>query len=160
MKKNKGFTLIEILVVVVIIGLTIGFALISFGDFGGSKRILFAAEQVHNILRLAQQQAVFENSTLGLRINNQSYQLLKFENSSQWSAPRSKSMYKVHYFPSDMLITLKTNFKTKIQEPNIIINPSGDSNAFTMSFGTKENNSIATLTGKENGEIRLTTTSK
>ena len=41
---NKGFTLIEVMVVVVIIGITIGFAMLSFGDFGQSRRLLTAAE--------------------------------------------------------------------------------------------------------------------
>src|SRR6478752_6140292 len=84
MNKSKGFTLIEMLIVIVIIGITIGFALLSFGDFGASKGILFAAEQLEHTLTLAQQQALLENTTLGLRIDNNSYQILKFDESSNW----------------------------------------------------------------------------
>jgi len=158
--QNKGFTLIELLVVLVIIGITISFALLAFGDFGGSKRIVFAAEQLENTLRLAQQQAIFESSTLGLRVDNKSYQVLKFQNASQWVTVPSKNLYKVHYFPSEMLVTLKTNFKTKAQEPSIIINPAGETNAFILSFGTNHNKTMAVLTGKENGELRFTTVPK
>lgn len=155
MNINKGFTLIEILVVIVIIGITIGFALITFGDFGESRKILYAAEQLEKTLRLAQQQAILENSTLGLRIDNNSYQILKFQNSSQWR-PLSKSLFKPHYFPKDMRITLKTHFKTNLNEPPIIINPSGETNAFTLTFGTNKEHSIAVLIGKTNGELRFT----
>ncbi len=35
----NGFTLIEILVVIVIVGITLSFALLAFGDFGSERRI-------------------------------------------------------------------------------------------------------------------------
>lgn len=160
MRRDKGFTLIELLVVIVIIGITIGFALISFGDFGDSKRIIFAAEQLQNTIRLAQQQAIFENSTLGLRIDNKSYQILKFQNLAHWSAIPSKSLFKVHYFPTDLVISIKTNFKAKAQEPVIIINPSGETTTFVLTFGTRAVKTIAVLSGKNNGELFFKTAIK
>lgn len=157
MNANKGFTLIEILVVIIIIGITLGFALIAFGDFGSSKRIIYAGEQVANTLRLAQQQAIFENSTLGLKINNQSYQILRFQNSSQWRSVSSRNLlFKIHYLPNDMLITLKTNQKNS-QAPGIIINPSGEVNEFTLLFGTQKKSNIAVLTGLANGDLSFST---
>lgn len=160
MNVNKGFTLIELLVVIVVIGITIGFALISFGDFGESKKIIYAAEQLERLVRLAQQQAILDSSTLGLRIDNKSYQILKFYNASQWRPVSSKNLFKVHYFPKDMLITLKTSFKVNMDEPGIIINSSGETNSFTLSFGTNKEKTIAILTSKDNGELRFTTATK
>lgn len=153
MSVNKGFTLIEILVVIVIVGITIGFALLSFGDFGESKKILYAAEQFEKTLRLAQQQAILESSTLGMRIDNSSYQILKFKNASHWAPVSSKNLFRAHYFPKNMIITLKTELKRNSRGPGIIINPSGEVNPFTLSFGTLKEKSIALLTGKANGEL-------
>ena len=81
MTRPKGFTLIEILIVIVIIGITIGFALIAFGDFGEGKRIRFAAEQLINTIKLSQQKAILESSTLGLKVDQSSYRVFKFINS-------------------------------------------------------------------------------
>lgn len=156
MKANKGFTLIEILVVIVIIGITIGFALIAFGDFGGSKRIIFAGEQIQNTLRLAQQQAILENSTLGLKINNQGYQVLRFQN-AQWRTGSSKHiLFKPHTLPKDMIVTIKSNQKGST-EPSIVINSSGETNEFTLTFGTKTAPNLAVLTGTDNGELSFKT---
>ncbi len=160
MKINKGFTLIEILVVIVIIGITLGFALIAFGDFGQNKKIIYAGEQLENTLRLAQQQAILENSTLGLKINNTSYQILKFQNGSQWQIGSSTNLlFKIHYFPKEMIISLKTTTPKNTQDPGIIINSSGETNSFSLNFGTHKDPSIAVLTGKDNGELNFSTVS-
>lgn len=156
MKENKGFTLIELLVVIVIIGITLGFALIAFGDFGGSKRIIFAGEQIHNTLRLAQQQAILENSTLGLKINNQGYQVLKFQN-AQWRTDSSKHiLFKPHSLPNDIIVTIKSNQKSST-EPSVVINSSGETNEFTLIFGTKADPNLAVLSGTDNGELNFKT---
>lgn len=152
---NQGFTLIEILIVLVIIGITFGFALISFGDFGESRRILFAAEQLINTLHLAQQQAILETSTLGLRINNDSYQILQLQNNSLWQPISNKGIFKVTYFPKDTKITLKTNYRTQPGTPSIIITSSGDMTPFTLNFSNTENQKIAFIIGKANGDLKF-----
>jgi general secretion pathway protein H len=154
MNPNKGFTLIEILIVIVIIGITVGFALIAFGDFGGSKRILFAAEQLENTLKLAQQQAILETSTLGLRIDNTSYQVLKFKDDS-WSTISDKGIFKIYYFPPKTTIILKTLIKTSQGNPSIVINSSGDMTPFTLSFGVNNEDIITVLKGTHDGNITL-----
>lgn len=155
MINNRGFTLIEIMIVIVIIGITVGFALIAFGDFGESKRILFAAEQLANNLRLAQQQAILETSTLGLRIDNTSYQILQLQNNSQWSSVSNKGIFKVNYFPQNTLITLKTNNHHHVGTPPIIITSSGDMTSFTLNFGSTKENRIVLLIGHRNGTLKL-----
>ncbi len=152
-KSHQGFTLIEILIVLVIIGITFGFALIAFGDFGESRRLLFSAEQLVNTLRLAQQQAILETSTLGLRIDNTGYQILQLNNNAQWKPISDKGVFKMTYFPQDTHITLKTINSTPIGAPSIIISSSGELTPFTLNFGNKKDNNLAVLIGKRNGDL-------
>ncbi|WP_182390833.1 type II secretion system minor pseudopilin GspH [Legionella sp. PC997] len=154
-KLNHGFTLIEILIVLVIIGITFGFALIAFGDFGESRRLLFSAEQLVNTLRLAQQKAILETSTLGLRIDNTGYQILQLHNNAQWKPISDKGVFKMTYFPNDTHITLKTLNSTPVGTPSIIIFASGDLTPFTLNFGSKKDNNLAMLIGKRNGDLTL-----
>ncbi len=154
-RSNQGFTLIEILIVLVIIGITIGFALIAFGDFGESRRILFSAEQLVNTLQLAQQKAILETSTLGLRIDNTGYQVLQLTNNAQWKPISDKGVFKLTYFPKDTRIILKTSTSTSIGAPAIIITAAGDMTPFTLTFGSKQDNNLALLIGKHNGELKF-----
>ncbi|CAM2904604.1 type II secretion system minor pseudopilin GspH [Legionella anisa] len=154
-KSNQGFTLIEILIVLVIIGITFGFALIAFGDFGESRRILFSAEQLVNTLRLAQQQAILGTSTLGLRIDNNGYQVFQLYNNAQWKPISDKGVFKMTYFPQDTHIILKTSNSTPAGAPPIIISSSGDMTPFTLNFGSKQDNNLALLIGKRNGELQF-----
>lgn len=155
MTTSKGFTLIEILIVIVIIGITVGFALISYGDFGESRRRMFSLEQLVNTLRLAQQQAILETSTLGLRIDNSSYQILKYKNSTDWSPISNKGIFKVNYFPKNTVIKLTTNNKPPPGTPSIVINSSGDMTPFTLSFGASTDTMDTVLTGRHDGSLNL-----
>lgn len=156
MNINKGFTLIELLVVLVIIGITLGFAVVAFGDFGGSKKIIYAGEQVEHLLSFAQQQAILENSTLGLKIDNSSYQIVKFKH-NKWSiVPSKQLLFKIHLLPQGTIVSLKSS-RTNSKNPKIIINPTGETNVFTLVFGTAKQENIAHLSGKGNGELVFST---
>lgn len=157
MNTSRGFTLIEILIVLVIIGITVGFALISFGDFGESKKILFAAEQLKNMLGVAQQQAILESSTLGLKIDSKSYQILKLQNLNQWRPISNKGIFKPYYFPPNTLINLKINSKNTQSSPTIIINSAGEMTPFTIGFGTNKEKNMTTLQGSHNGNLNFIT---
>lgn len=151
--QNKGFTLIEILIVIVIIGITVGFALISFGDFGQGRSVLFSAEQLANTLQLAQQQAILEANTLGLRIDNNGYQILKFQ--ERWKPISNKGIFKVIHFPKNTLVNLKTTNHPPIGTPSIILYASGDMTPFTLILGTPQEHVIATIKGHHNGNIQI-----
>lgn len=155
MRNNQGFTLIEIMIVIVIIGITVGFALIAFGDFGESKRIVFAAEQLVNNLHLAQQQAILETRTLGLRIDNKGYQILQLQNNTQWSSLSNKGIFKVTYFPPNTVITLNISNRPPIGAPPILITSSGEMTPFTLTIGSAKESNLVVLMGSRNGDLKI-----
>lgn len=152
--RQKGFTLIELMIVLVILGITFGFALIAFGDFGESRKLLFSAEQLINTLNLGQQQAVLESGTLGLRIDNTGYQMLQRTN-AQWVPISNTGVFKMTYFPKGTRITLKTNVPMPRGAPSIILNSSGSMTPFILSLARNEEAPSAVLIGKNNGELSL-----
>lgn len=142
--KVSGFTLIEILVVLVIIGVTTGFALLAFGDFGVQRRIIIAAEQFEHYAKTIREQAILETTTFRIQFSNQSYQVFRFK-SPNWQAMPSHGIYRTQYFPSSAILNTEINGK-KVTQTTIIFYPSGDITPFNLQIGTiKHPNSVNVL---------------
>ncbi|KTD20416.1 general secretion pathway protein LspH [Legionella lansingensis] len=152
----KGFTLIEILVVVIIISITIGFALLTFGDFGASRRALMTAEQFSTYIKLVEQQAILEMTTLGIDVRQDGYQTLRFTQGKTWTAMPEKSLFHTRHFPDHVVVKPQSKLKNNSKNPDILIDSSGDLTPFVLNIGTMQKPVIATLIGKRNGEIILT----
>lgn len=150
MQTDRGFTLIEILVVVLIVGITLGFALLAFGDFGGSRRITVGAERFANYMRLVQQQAILESSTLGIRLTHEGYQVFRFQMPSSWEVLSKKKIFHLQHFSSNTIISLEK--KGKKSNPDIIINSSGDMTPFQLQFGDRQH-TLATVTATHDGQV-------
>ncbi|WP_156411356.1 type II secretion system minor pseudopilin GspH [Legionella oakridgensis] len=150
--KEKGFTLLEILVVLVIIGITLGFALLAFGDFGEKRRVMMAAEQFANYVKLTQQQAILEASTLGIRFHNQTYQVFRFNTSGHWQAMPPKGIFHIQAVPNNTMLHWATE-KKKSVSPDIIIHASGDITPFTLYFGSYKVPKLAAVIGQQNGSV-------
>ncbi len=150
----NGFTLIEILVVVLIIGITIGFALLAFGDFGSKRRILMSAEQFVNYVKFVQHQAIMETSTLGISVNQNNYQVLRFQAPSTWQTMPKKSIFHQQHFPDHAVVRFENTIQ-KNRNPQIIITPSGDMTAFKLYFNSTSEENITSVVGESNGAIAL-----
>ena len=149
---NRGFTLIEILVVLIIIGITVGFALLAFGDFGANRRVIVAAEQFVSYLKLVQQQALLESHTFGVQPIANSYQTYRYHSTKGWQPLPPKGIFRVHYFPVQTILHWQNEGKSEI--PIIRIDGSGIVNAFRMTLGTRGQENLAIVTGV-GGEVYL-----
>lgn len=150
---QKGFTLIEIMVVILIVGITLSFALMSFGDFGEKRRIIISAEQFNNYVKLAQQLAILETATLGVAVNKNGYQILQLSARAQWRPMPSTSIFHAQYFPKGAIIHLESHSSHR-GDPAIIINSSGDISVFKLTFGTAKNTSMIAIVSELNGALR------
>jgi general secretion pathway protein H len=148
--KHRGFTLIEILVVIVIIGITLTFALMAFGDFGEKRRILVAGEQFNHYLKLVQHQAIIENSTFGIAIHKNGYQVLRFKAPNIWAPLSSGSIFHIQHFPTGLVIHLQNKVDNP-DAPAIIIHSSGNISAFKLDFGSAKQEQMITLISAPEG---------
>ena len=152
MKNKAGFTLIEILVVLLIIGITVGFALLAFGDFGSKRRMVVAAEQFVNYVKFTQQAGILKTSTLGIQLRENGYEVLQFQSPNHWQSMPKNSVFHAQHFPNNALIHFNAAEKTG---PQIIINASGDMTTIQLNIGSKEQPHIAIIIGKQNGTVSL-----
>jgi general secretion pathway protein H len=152
MRSSRGFTLTEILVVILIISITFGFALMAFGDFGKSREIKMATEQFANMIKLIQQQAILESSTLGLNIQKNAYKAYRYQAPDHWTPLPSRGIFTEQYFPKNATVVFQSNRK-KNHQPDIVINSSGDQTPFILKVGTKKEFPLIILVGRHNGNL-------
>lgn len=78
-RNQAGFTLIEILVVLVIISIVISFAVLSIGTIGRDGAMDEETRRIEGLLGLLQERAVLEGRDFGLLIEPTTYQFVVYQ---------------------------------------------------------------------------------
>jgi len=152
MPAKRGFTLIEILVVLLIIGIISGAALLAFGDFGARRKAIVNAEQFIAYVKLVQQKSILEMTTHGIKIDPNGYGTLKYDNEN-WQSLGNSNIFHWQAFPSSIKVNV-FNVKSQGKYPAIIISSTGNMTPFKLTFGTNTEQ-VAILLGQPNGELTL-----
>jgi len=85
--KQHGFTLIELMVVMVILGLISGIALTVVGGGNQKRELMNEVNRLHAVLRMAAEEAIYSNSEIGVVIETDLYEFLTFdEEDGKWVA--------------------------------------------------------------------------
>lgn len=153
---DKGFTLIEILVVLLIMSISFGFAALSFGDFGASRKARITAEQFSDYVTFLEQQAILETTLFGIRLKTDGYQTLRF-NGQAWSTMPEKSIFHTRLFPNKVLAHIENHRPAQSSlNPDIWVDASGNLSPFVLHFGTQEKPNVVTLSSHHQGDVMLT----
>ena len=138
--KSSGFTLIEILVVLVILGITASVALLAFGDFGESRRVEAEAKRFLQKTRLIRHHALLEATTYGMKIMPTSYEIFRFTPPNTWT-PATSTLLKPYTFPQKTLLYL--NIQSTGKKNWVVFQASGEITPFILIFGVSKKQPIA-----------------
>ncbi len=155
---QRGFTLIEILIVLVIISIITTVALLTMGR-NENKQLEAFTKDLGQIVSLAEEQAMLQTSTLGLSLNEHSfyfnsYELLKDKQIATW-IPLDDRILGKHVIPKEIEVKLDIGgHDEKLAHlPQVIISTSGDITPFTIYVGKKGQKPRYALIGEANGSI-------
>lgn len=81
--KIKGFTLIEILVVIVIISISVGMVVVNISTGGTDKKAEEEIVRLQQLLRVAHQQSVIRAEEYGVRFYKTGYRFMKYDEESR-----------------------------------------------------------------------------
>ncbi|MEW5755802.1 MAG: type II secretion system minor pseudopilin GspH [Pseudomonadota bacterium] len=102
---QRGFTLLELVVVIFIIGIMTGFAVMSIG-LGQQNETEREAERLKAILDLALEEAVLNGRDLGLIVNDDGYQFTEFVE-GQWMPIEEDELLRPRVLPEVIRLKLQ-----------------------------------------------------
>jgi general secretion pathway protein H len=147
--RQAGFTLIEIMVVLVILGTLIGLAVLSTGIAGPSRELRNEAERLSGLIGVLADEAVLDNREYGLWFDAASYQVLRYDSAkANWQAVDRTP----HQLPAWAVLTLELegaamklpsanaeeNEKTSERSPQVLILSSGELSPFRLQMAERK----------------------
>lgn len=84
-RRQHGFTLLELLAVIVIIGIIVTFASLSIGNRALDDRLEAESKRIEQLLRLAEDEADLKGLAIGLVFTEDGYRFLSANSSQNWA---------------------------------------------------------------------------
>ena len=104
--RSRGFTLLEILVVVFIIGVTATFAIIAFSGRAVDDKLATEARRLEQLFRLASEEAVVQGLELGFLTDGRTYAFLVADPEQGWMSYPEEGPLRERELPNGFEITL------------------------------------------------------
>ena len=112
--KSAGFTLIEILVVVVLIGLLASVAVVTISSNSLNRDLEEQSRKLHAFLMLSLEEAVLRNTEIGLTIDSEGYEFLQYEDRKQRWLTAGVEFLRPVKFPEWLAIELEREVGEKV----------------------------------------------
>jgi general secretion pathway protein H len=105
--RQGGFSLLELLVVIVIIGVLIGMTTLSIGVLGGDGGLRDEADRYTDTIAISREMAELEGRDYGLWLQPAGYEVLRFDGLAQkWSNIPGRREFEFHELPDEVSFAL------------------------------------------------------
>lgn len=166
--RARGFTLIEIMMVVVIIGIITATVIINFTGKSRDTELEKEAERVNALFGYVREQAELQTRDYGFRVNEQNYSFVVFDiMANQWRPAEEDDALREREFPeglvprvivegrSIVLDVKKRETDLKDFSPQVLIFSNGDLSSFEVSLQREGAKDRARIYSDEQSVIRL-----
>ncbi len=174
----RGFSLIEILVVITIIAIVASIALLSLGLLGDDRALQTEARRIASLVEVAQDEAVMQGREFGLEFMQSAYRFVEYDAfTSQWGELIGDDTFRMRTLPDDLEFDLLLEdkrvqlqldpqvFDTTDDErdlaanyaPHILIFSSGDVTPFELQIHRPAAEQSVVLRSDLSGAVELVT---
>ena len=154
---QQGFTLIEVMVVVIIIGVLINVVTLSFGRSSPEDQLKTEAQRLSSLIGLAGEEALLRSALIGVDISEEAYGFLRLDE-GVWQ-PMDDNLFRPRQLPEGMEFNIASSQQAGEDEeeniPEIILLNSGEMTPFELKLSSDRIDSYYRLIGNEMGERTL-----
>ncbi len=155
-----GFTLLEVLVVVAIIGVILTFAVLAIGGDRRAEELSRESRQFAELLRMGSEQAVLRAEEWGVQISDDDYRFLLFTDEG-WVPREDDDIFRTRPFAEDTRLELELEGRDLVLEtdseneikPTLLLLSSGEVSPFSALFAADTTEHSYRVSGDLRGEI-------
>jgi general secretion pathway protein H len=116
--RSKGFTLVEILVVLVIMALVISIAVLSIGTTGRDQQLDEETRRIQGLVELLHERALLEGRDFGLRIEPTAYEFVVYSaDRDRWLTLTGESEFRRRDLPKGVTFELELDSVQVVLKP-------------------------------------------
>ena len=110
-RKSRGFTLIEVMLVLVIMGLLAGTVVFNIGGQSGQDRLKKQVQRFQVVFSMASDFAVLNQKQLGLRVDQDKnqYSFMVLDEEQNWQLIAGDKTFEAHTLPDEFTFELELN---------------------------------------------------
>jgi general secretion pathway protein H len=118
MVRSRGFTLVEILVVVVIMAVVISLAVLSIGVTGRDSQLDEETRRIEGLVDILHERALLEGRDFGLRIEPTAYEFVVYDpNRDRWLTLNEEHEFRHRDLPKGVTFQLELDSVTVVLKP-------------------------------------------
>lgn len=112
---SGGFTLLEVLMVVLVVGILSAVVLLGLNPGGPERRMDDEAERLASLLSLASSEAVMQNREYGLHLDDAGYHFLCLDEKTQrWATCAGDSLFREHALPEGLEVRVLSDRRLRL----------------------------------------------
>jgi general secretion pathway protein H len=117
---HRGFTLLELLVVLVVVGVMVSMAVLSFGVLGRDRQSEDEARRFWTVLQQAREEAELQVEDIGIFMSEDSYEFLRFNSrKDEWELIEFDELFAQRSLPEGLRFRLRLESREVVLKPTL-----------------------------------------